>query len=129
MAWRGTNSIRRFDAQDDHSAQLLLTHSDRTTSSISAMTRQTDRTGRAQSSRHCDPGREVALAVVKAATRRMNGSVAAGSGWIRLSVGASRHGRWHVFKRVRFAHGCSDTVTGSSRMLTSLLARVSAGMG
>jgi hypothetical protein len=45
MAWRGTNSIRRFDAQNDHSAQLLLTHSDRTTSSISAITRQTDRTG------------------------------------------------------------------------------------
>jgi hypothetical protein len=32
MAWRGANCIRRFDAQDDHSAQPLLTHSDRTTS-------------------------------------------------------------------------------------------------
>jgi hypothetical protein len=37
MAWRGTNSIRRFDAQDDHSAQPLLTHSDRTASSTGAM--------------------------------------------------------------------------------------------
>ena len=25
----------------------------------------------------------------------------------------SRHGRWHVFKRVRFAHGCSDSMTGN----------------
>src|SRR5215468_6637608 len=30
MAWRGTNSLRCFDAQGDHSAQSLLTHSDRT---------------------------------------------------------------------------------------------------
>jgi hypothetical protein len=37
MAWRGTNSIRRFDAQDDHNAQPLLTHSDRTASSTGAM--------------------------------------------------------------------------------------------
>jgi DNA-binding NarL/FixJ family response regulator len=28
MAWRGTTPIRCFDAQDDHSAQSLLTHSD-----------------------------------------------------------------------------------------------------
>jgi len=32
MAWRGTNSIRRFYAQNDHSAQPVLTHSDRTIS-------------------------------------------------------------------------------------------------
>jgi hypothetical protein len=37
MAWRGTDSIRRFDAQDDHSAQPLLTHSDRTAGSTGAM--------------------------------------------------------------------------------------------
>ena len=37
MAWHGTNSIRRFNAQDDHSAQPLLTHSDRTASSTGAM--------------------------------------------------------------------------------------------
>ena len=30
MAWRGTTSLRCFDARDDHSAQPLLTHSDRT---------------------------------------------------------------------------------------------------
>jgi hypothetical protein len=33
MAWRGTNSLRCFDAQNGHSAQPLLTHSDRTASS------------------------------------------------------------------------------------------------
>ena len=32
MTWRGTNPIRCFDAQDDHIAQPLLTHSDRTAS-------------------------------------------------------------------------------------------------
>jgi hypothetical protein len=37
MAWRGMNPLRRFDAQDDHSAQPLLTHSDRTASSTGAM--------------------------------------------------------------------------------------------
>jgi hypothetical protein len=54
MAWRGTNSIRCFDAQDDHSARLLLTHSDRTDLLDRRDTRQTDRTGSAQSSRRCD---------------------------------------------------------------------------
>src|SRR5215831_14110523 len=59
MAWRGTNSFRCFDAQNDHRAHPLLTHSDRTDSSTGAITRQTDRTGPAQWSRHCDRGWEV----------------------------------------------------------------------
>ena len=45
IAWRGTNSLRSFDAQNDHSAQPLLTHSDRTASSTGAIARQTERTG------------------------------------------------------------------------------------
>jgi hypothetical protein len=49
--------------------------------------------------------------------------------WVRLAVRASRHGRWDLFKRVPFAHCCSDSLTGTSMMLTSLWPVFSAGMG
>ena len=70
MAWRGTNSLRCFDAQDDHSAQPLLTHSDRTASSTRAITRRTDRTGRAASGRHRDRGWEIVTGVGGDISRR-----------------------------------------------------------
>ena len=70
MAWRGTNSLRCFDAQDDHSAQPLLTHSDRTASSTRAITRRTDRTGPAASGRHRDRGWEIVTGVGGDISRR-----------------------------------------------------------
>jgi hypothetical protein len=68
MAWRGTNPLRCLDAQDDHSAQLLLTHSDHTVSSTGAIPVRPTELVPPKSSRHCDRAGRRYLPTIHATT-------------------------------------------------------------